>query len=154
MNLLATTDARTENGWKHGLYARRVLVRAEESGDFVTLRDALVEEWRPRTVTAWLLVDQLARLHWRLLRAGEAEAEKLDRLQTQPGVGGGGAIASPEAALAFDVGRAGSALQRIQLYQMRLERAAHRCVALLIALRKSRGKRGNPRRDAAREKSA
>ena len=144
-----------QNAWRHGMYARRIVVPAEDRESFEQLREALIDEWRPRSVTAWMLVDHLAKLQWRLMRAGEAEADRLQRLQTQPGVApSAGVLASAEAALAWDAGRAGSSLQRIQLFQMRLERSVHRVIGQLITLRKYRGKRGNPGRNRAREKPA
>ena len=143
------------HAWRHGMYARKVLVPAEDLPGFEALRDALVAEWRPRSVTAWMLVDHLAKLQWRLMRAGEAEAERLTTLMSQRGitfpVGG---TATPEGALAWDAGRQSSTLQRIQLCQMRLERSVHLVIGQLIVLRKLRVKPGGLGRAGARTKSA
>ena len=148
---------RVTNAWRHGLCARQVTVREEEREDFEQLRDAMVEQWRPRNVSAWLLVDQLARLQWRLMRAGEAETEKLADLQTRVRSSPYGPDRSEhlsvEKAMADDVGESDSKLARLQLYQMRLERSVQRTLALLMSMRKLRGKRGNLRRAGAVEKS-
>ena len=142
------------NAWKHGMYARKVLLPVEDRAGFEALRDALVDEWRPRSVTAWMLVDHLAKLQWRLMRAGDAETQRLEKLTTMPGVSIPiGSTATPEAALAWDMGRPTSSLQRIQMFQMRLERSVHRVIGQLITLRKYRGKRGRLGRTRAREKS-
>ncbi|MGN6505907.1 MAG: hypothetical protein ACTHM6_10125 [Tepidisphaeraceae bacterium] len=152
--LLATRPGAT-NAWKHGMYARRVVVPAEDRPGFEALRQALVEEWRPRSVTAWMLVDHLAKLHWRLMRATDAEAERLTRLQSQSGVTTEpGVLAAAETALAWDAGRANSSLQRLQMFQMRLERSIHRVITQLITLLMWRGGVGTGLRAGALLKTA
>lgn len=142
-------NPRAGNAWRNGMYARQVTVREEEREDFEQLREAMVEQWRPKNVSMWLLVDQLARLHWRLMRAGEAETLKLDQLHEKrdylPYVDKTRTTHfCTEHAMADDVGGSDSKLARLQLYQLRLERSIHRTIALLITLRKSRVKQGNP----------
>lgn len=146
------------NAWKHGMYARKVLIPVEDQCGFDALRDALVAEWRPRSVTAWMLVDYLAKLQWRLMRAGEAETQRLFKLTTMRGVTCTlTATATPEAALAWDASRADSSMHRLQIFQMRLERSVHRVIGQLLVLRKMRGKlrgkRGDSGRNPPREKS-
>ena len=151
-------NPRAGNAWRNGMYARQVTVREEEREDFEQLREAMVDQWRPKNVSMWLLVDQLARLQWRLMRAGEAETLQLEELHerteylryadttrtTQ---------LPTERAMANDVGGSDSKLARLQVYQMRLERSIHRTIALLITLRKSRVKQGNLPARRALEKS-
>ena len=82
MNVV-TPDGRAGNAWRHGARARRVAVREEDRAEFDQLHDALVAELRPPNVTAWLLVDHLARLQWRLGRAGGRAAGAFGKWRDQ-----------------------------------------------------------------------
>ncbi|MDB5328076.1 MAG: hypothetical protein JWM57_3645 [Phycisphaerales bacterium] len=111
-------NPRAGNAWRNGMYARQVTVRDEEREDFEQLREAMVEQWRPKNVSMWLLVDQLARLQWRLMRAGEAETLKLDQLHEQVKHYHTAQKTimtqlSTEHAVAEDVGRSDSTLTRL-----------------------------------------
>ncbi|HEY0008193.1 MAG TPA: hypothetical protein VGB55_05690 [Tepidisphaeraceae bacterium] len=146
--------AHAGNAWRHGMYARKVLVTSEDETAFVDLRDALVAEWRPNNVTAWMLVDQLAKLQWRLMRAGEAEARHLEKLQRR-GLHAAAAPSHPaDVAVASDAISHDSGMTRLALFQMRLERSLHRTIAQLITLKKMRRKLGGLQRTGARFKSA
>lgn len=135
-----TSDRRAANALKSGVYARKLLVTGEQEAAFGGLREELVADWKPRNVTEWLLVDQIARLQWRLLRAEEAECVRLDIVQKRlPGTGRDRDKPLPaEEALAADLIRPDSGLQRMQVFQMRIERAIHRAISQLVSLRKFR----------------
>ncbi|HEX8339630.1 MAG TPA: hypothetical protein VF624_01850 [Tepidisphaeraceae bacterium] len=146
ISFIETTErGADQNAWRHGMYARKVLLEGEQRGAFEQLREALVEQWRPRNVTEWMLVDQLAKQHWRLMRAGDAEADKLGQLSSIDPRRPMMAAKTLEAAIGLDVGRDDSSLARLQVFQMRLERSVLRIINQLLTLRKMRRKMGSLR---------
>jgi hypothetical protein len=150
----AGSDTRREasqNAWRHGMYARKVSLNGEEGAAFAALREALVEQWRPRNVTEWMLVDQLAKQHWRMMRAGDAEADKLGRLSSIDPQRPLLLARTLEAAIGLDVGRDDSSLARLQVFQMRLERSVLRIINQLLALRTARWARQAVRRQRDRQ---
>ena len=146
MNDLVQADGRAMNAVRHGLHGRRLTVGEEDLAGFEALRTALVEQWRPRNVTAWMLVDHLARLQWRLMRAGESEVRMVEIAQTNVkpwdgGYRGRNVAISAERAVANELSNEKSGLVRVQMVQMRLERSIFRTIAMLMTLRKVRDKR-------------
>lgn len=150
MNDVVQPDGRAMNAVRHGLYERRLTVGAEDAAGFEALRTALIDQWRPRDVTAWMLVDHLARLQWRLMRAGESEVRLVEIAQDhfRPWDGGfreRNVPLSAECAVANEMATEKSGLTRMQLFQTRLERSMFRTISMLLTLRKVRPKRKGTR---------
>ena len=151
-------SGRAGNAWQHGMYARRIAVGDEQTEAFETLRAALGEQYRPRSVTAWMLVDRLARLQWKLMRAEESELHMIRYAQTSyrsfhdNNYGQRPRELPVDEAVASDLKDDRSGLAKLQLFQMRLERSIHRTIGLLRVLRKSHGGQGKGRTAAARGK--
>jgi hypothetical protein len=103
-----------------------------------------------------MLVDQLAKQQWRLMRAGDAEVEKMRTMAARPfGVYSAGAVPDRAvAALAHDFGAADSSFHRTQAYQQRLEKSVLRLINQLLALKKQRRKIGKLRAAGVTQKSA
>jgi hypothetical protein len=56
------------NAMSHGLTSTKVVLPGEDSAQFQTLLQALLEEHQPATPTETLLVHEMAQAHWRLDR--------------------------------------------------------------------------------------
>lgn len=159
-NELARQDGRAGNAWLHGMYARKIAVGDEEPFGFDQLRGALAEQWKPRSVTAWMLVDRLARLQWKLMRAEESEIHMVKIAQTSyrswhDNLYRQRAKELPvNEAVASELKDDSSGLARLQLFQQRLERSIYRTISLLMTMRKSRGTLGKGRAAGATLKSA
>jgi hypothetical protein len=66
------------NSMTHGLTAEVLVTRDEEPDTFSELRDDLMEQYSPRTATAFHLVDRMAATLWRLRRAAVCETGIFD----------------------------------------------------------------------------
>ncbi|MDB5325585.1 MAG: hypothetical protein JWM57_1154 [Phycisphaerales bacterium] len=142
------------------MYARKIAVGDEEFAGFEALRAALTEQYRPRSTIAWMLVDRLARLQWKLMRAEESEVHVIHAAQTRyRSYYDGGEHERTRAlpvdeAIAQELRDDKSGLPKLQLFQMRLERSIFRTIGLLKDLRKSRANLGKGRTVAKGSKSA
>jgi len=67
--------ASSQNAFKHGLYAKSLLIPGEDRADFEALRADLAAEHRPLGVTEELLVDEIAQHYWRMKRYRGLETE-------------------------------------------------------------------------------
>jgi len=65
----------SQNAFKHGLYAKSLLIPGEDRADFEALRADLAAEHRPLGVTEELLVDEIAQHYWRMKRYRGLETE-------------------------------------------------------------------------------
>ena len=72
------------NAVTHGLTARQLVVGAEKPEDFDALREALFADLEPSGALQCELVDEIARLTWRLRRIPVLEADLLNRLTIRP----------------------------------------------------------------------
>ena len=68
------------NAVAHGLTSRQLVVGAEKPEDFDALREALFADLEPSGALQCELVDEIARLTWRLRRIPVLEADLLNRI--------------------------------------------------------------------------
>ncbi len=64
----------SQNSFKHGIYAKVLLVQGENAAEFEELRAKLRAEHQPANTTEEILVDELAQHFWRLRRFRAYEA--------------------------------------------------------------------------------
>lgn len=69
------------NAVRHGLTAAQVVMADEDPEDFSLLRDQLMNEWGPTGATELCLVERIAVINWRLLRAARFEVAVLNARQ-------------------------------------------------------------------------
>ena len=69
------------NAIRHGLTAAQVVMADEDPEDFSLLRDQLMNEWGPTGATELCLVERIAVINWRLLRAARFEVAVLNARQ-------------------------------------------------------------------------
>jgi len=121
------------NALRHGLSARRLLLREEEAAEFAAFRDDLFREWCPRGQSECGAVYEMAEAQWRLMRCAPIEAELLESMR-HPDVEMGGLAA------AFLGGRDadGSALLRLARYRRTIERSYDRALRDLLLLHRGR----------------
>jgi hypothetical protein len=67
------------NAWKHGLTAKKIIISGEKAKQFESFRAQLWEDFQPESGIESVLVDRLAGVAWRLLRAPRFEAEFINR---------------------------------------------------------------------------
>jgi hypothetical protein len=65
------------NAWKHGLTANKIIIAGEKAQQFESFRAQLWEDFQPGTGIESVLVDRLAGVAWRLLRAPRFEVEAI-----------------------------------------------------------------------------
>ena len=141
----------SRNATTHGLTARRApIMRGEDPAEFEAFAQALRDDLRPRGAAERVLVDRIIELSWKLRRVPAAEAaldetlaeQARDRLKYRGlAVSPHGEVAEPEAhhLIAADVpSGADSALMRLQMYELRIERSLHATFRQLAQLRKLR----------------
>jgi hypothetical protein len=63
------------NAWKHGLTAKKIIIAGEKAKQFESFRAQLWEDFQPESGIESVLMDRLAGLGWRLLRAPRFEVE-------------------------------------------------------------------------------
>jgi hypothetical protein len=69
----------SRNAEKHGLRAKAVVLRSEDSELFERTRAGLFEHFQPANIIEEALVDQIAVASWRMSRAALVEAAALNR---------------------------------------------------------------------------
>ena len=121
------------NALKHGLRARTVLLPEEDPEEFRALRESLHEEWRPRSTTERILVNQMAESTWRMLRFAPVEAELLESLRDDEVPGGG-----LSAAFAGAMREGNQAMARLSRYETAIQRSFQRAMRMLTDLQKAR----------------
>src|SRR5882762_10498661 len=80
-NAAHSTGPRTEagklitrdNGIKHALSSRHIVLEDESPADYEQLRAALASDYQPASSVEFLLVDQIAQQSWRLARCRTME---------------------------------------------------------------------------------
>ena len=105
----------SQNNWRHGLTGAFMILPWEVKEDFIQLVHDLRNEHQPSTPTEQLLVDRMAQHHWLMQRAITLQALCLDF--DRPGV-------DDQKELALYI-----------RYQTTHERAFHKCLRELMALR-------------------
>ncbi|MBN1507895.1 MAG: hypothetical protein JW955_13675, partial [Sedimentisphaerales bacterium] len=69
-----------QNAIKHGLLARRAVIKDEDPAEFEGYRAAMTESLRPRDAAEESVVQRIINLSWRLKRAERMQDETLDFL--------------------------------------------------------------------------
>jgi hypothetical protein len=120
------------NAMKHGLTAQSPVVLDESPEQVETLAQALHDEFHPQTPMEYVLVQRMVLATWKLQRTTGAEIEAMQVLVRMS--------QKPTAAnvMVNDLGNGTSELDRLQRYEMRLERSLHASMRQLQQLRKNR----------------
>jgi len=157
LNAQKSTGPRTEEGKaraaqnavRHGLLAQQVVIRGEDPGEFEFYRQQMLGEMAPASAMESMLAERVVGLAWRLRRAERIQAEVFDAMliedETSPvkklvrSMRSKGASEDDRAtALGTVVVRdfANSrVLDRLGLYERRIEQSLYRTVAELQKLR-------------------
>ncbi len=142
----------SQNAVKHGFLSRLDVIRGEEQAEFDLHREKMLEEWAPVGPMESMLAERIAGLSWRLQRAERMQSEAFEALLTPDTSGLAVRIAQSlrpkrsqeeeesESELAF--GRAvvkdfghGRVLDRLFMYERRMEHSLYRTMAELQRLR-------------------
>ncbi len=70
----------SQNAVKHGLFADQITIHGEDRGEFDLFREAFLAEYRPIGMTESVLAERIVSLSWRLRRAERMESEVIDHL--------------------------------------------------------------------------
>lgn len=169
------------NAVRHGLAARAPLLPGEDAAELQQLADEMEADWRPRGAIERELVGRVVSLTWRLRRIARAEetlwaeedAERVDnherwaKMTAQFGIqdlpwDNDPKAAPPPAATGDQFlarqftsrssrGNASSALERLAVYEQRLDRSLHAALRQLQQLRKMREREDEHDRDRDRD---
>ena len=122
------------NSFKHGLYARDVIMQGEDPGRLENLRADLRREHQPVNTTEEILVDELAQHYWRLcrLRRFEVQAWTMHESEKEKGL------------FHLDIQRLQQfmncgMLEQFQRMLTSAERSFHKALATLRQLQRDRG---------------
>ncbi|MHC4518281.1 MAG: hypothetical protein ACYTAS_06820 [Planctomycetota bacterium] len=145
-----------QNAVKHGLLARQAVIAGEDPGQFETYRDQMLAELNPEGNVESMLANRAVGLAWRLLRAERLQNEAFDSLYTDETTNPlaklqQAALASafgvpqtdpPEDAPDLTLGRIvvkdfanTRVLDRLLMYERRLEHSLYKAIAELQRLR-------------------
>ncbi len=124
----------SQNSFKHGLYAREVLMDCEDPARFDALRADLRREHQPLNTTEEILVDELAQHYWRLcrLRRFDVQAWTTHNFDKKKSV----AELNTERLHQF---MNSGMLEQLQRLLASAERGFHKALATLRQLQKDRG---------------
>jgi len=157
-----------QNAVKHGLLARAVVLQGEDPQEFAEYREQMLEELYPDGMLAQVLAERVVSLSWRLQRAARSQNAAFEALYEKhaadPRTVGGLAEPSPgpdpdEPAgsgptlgrmLVEDFAQA-KVLERLLMYERRIESSLYRTLAELRKLRGQRGSAGGVPRTIERE---
>jgi len=131
----------SQNAVRHGLLAEQVVIRGEDPGEFEFYRQQMLGELAPAGAMESVLAERVAGLAWRLRRAERIQAEVFDAMliedETSPVKK---LVRSMDADLTL--GRVvvkdfanSRVLDRLGLYERRIEHSLYRTVAELQKLR-------------------
>jgi hypothetical protein len=146
-----------ENAVKHGLLARAAVLQGEDWEEFTEFRENLLEELSPDGTLEVLLAERIVSLSWRLQRAARLQNEAYESLYLKEATSTYGKMmraemakgrpAGPETGtddlvtgrvLVADFGGA-KVLDRMLLYERRIEHSLYRTMGELKKLRLRRG---------------
>ena len=111
----------SRNAFKHGLYAKQLILPGEDPAELDALRADLRREHQPATTTEDILVNELAEHYWRLRRMRKLEARAM----------GAGSFDELQKGLAI--------LPIIQRTMTAAERGFHKALKTLTDLQRQRG---------------
>jgi hypothetical protein len=156
-----------QNAVKHGLSGRLEVIKGEDRAEFDLFREQMLAEWAPAGVTESLLVERIVGLSWRLQRAERMQSEAFEALLTpdtsslavrlaqslRPKRSEAEAQAEDELAfgraLVKDFGH-NRVLDRLLMYERRIEHSLYRTMAELHRLRLLRNLNASPDEQARR----
>jgi hypothetical protein len=130
-----------QNAVKHGLLAREVVIQGEDPGQFEFYRDQMLGDLAPAGPVEATLSERIVSLSWRLQRAERLQNAALAVLCQENGSnphGGPGVEDDPLAlgrVVVKDFGYGTSALDRLLLYERRIEHSLYRTMGELQKLR-------------------
>ncbi len=133
-----TTDAGKQasatNSLRHGMLAQTVVLTGESKDRFITLLQALVDEYNPVTESETSLVESMAVARWRQMRVWGIEKSGFDREMARlPGP------APVRAAIAFkNLSDSSRSLDLILRYEARFERQFQQALKNLLLRQASR----------------
>ena len=149
--------AASQNAVRHGLLAVQAVVRGESVEEYQAYREAVVGDLQPVGAVEFVLAERVVGLMWRLRRVQRLESEAFEvmyRFEAQPGFDRmtrddmAKVPAGPQGELGqadFVVGRAlrrdfagQHVLERLGLYERRIERSLYRTMAELKKVQEAR----------------
>jgi len=156
----------SRNAVKHGLLAREVVIAGEDPGEFELYREEMLQELAPAGAVETMLAERVVGLSWRLLRAErlqnaafaamddgeptdllEARHEEWKQLKGSEWDRGVAGVVDEDAALGRVVVEdfAGArVLDRLLMYERRIESSLYRTMAQLRKLRQAREATAGP----------
>jgi len=149
LNALKSTGPKTPEGKQrssrnastHGIFSQHLVLPGESQERFDALREELIAEHRPRTVTELFLVERMAQTMWRMTRLQAAEAashasyvEEMKRLRSRREAEAMTTEQNMVNILAAAPGES-SVLEKLHRYEKRLEGTLHRSLRELRKLR-------------------
>ncbi len=160
----------SQNAVKHGLFAHEAIIHGESQADFELHREAFLAEWRPAGMTESMLAERIVSLSWRLHRAERMESQAIDDLiicaadsteitrsmlgpETRQALADAGTL-DRDVSLGQAVTQDFASyriLDRLMLYERRMENSLHKTIRLLKKLQLMRI---IEQADAAEQKSA
>jgi hypothetical protein len=136
----------SRNAVRHGLRSSRAVLQAEEEPQFESCRDALVAEFKPRTVEEQMLVQSMALSQICQRRVWAMQTEALEEAISQQPLAAGGAVV--RAALAFrSLADHSTTLQTLLRYEAAFDRQFNWCLNTLLKLRANKPATARPEVD-------
>ncbi len=114
--------AASKNAIKHGAYSEAITVQGETVEDFETMRAGMIASIAPESALEEHLVDRLASLWWRLVRAGRVEQQGLVVIQKE--LGSRGQDVTDSFVTALNAGW----MERLMRYEGQVERSFFRTI--------------------------
>ena len=162
--------AASQNAVKHGLFAHEAVIHGESQADFDLHREAFLAEYRPAGPTESMLAERIISLSWRLHRAERMESQAIDdliihaadseeltrsmlRQETRQALSDAGTL-DRDLSLGLAVTKDFASyriLDRLMLYERRMENSLHKTIRLLKKLQLMRA---IEQADAAEQQSA
>jgi len=132
----------SQNAISHGFFSRKVVLEGENAQEFEQLRQAMLAEHQPKTVTEQFLVERMAISMWRLNRAQEIERHAYEDMadSVRNKVSEARApreCSNPSLALWILSGTKHSVLEKLEMYEKRLEGTLHRSSRELRKMREA-----------------
>jgi hypothetical protein len=146
------------NRCSHGFFSRKVVLEGEDPQEFELLRCELIAEHRPSSLTQRFLVERIAIAMWRLnrMQAIEEQTHHWERHSIQKACSQRifeqhRDVASTSLRL-LDGSSGASVLEKLELYERRLEGTIHRCLRQLSRMKQEDQSDGtNPTEEPAEE---
>jgi len=152
-----------QNAVRHGLFARAAVLQGEDPQEFAEYREQLLEELYPDGTLEQVLAERVVSLSWRLQRAARSQNAAFEALYEKHTAGPQTVVGPPEPSPGLDpdepadsgptLGRMlvedfaqEKVLERLLVYERRIESSLYRTMAELRKLRGQRESAGRRRR--------